>query len=85
MLIGPGRDSKLEACFHGPDPQVLRTLSEQAKALMRADPGSKEVRDDWREPVKVLRPLFNEETGRQSFRRLWRQKKHEWQRSIVNC
>jgi len=65
MLIGPGRDSKLEARFHGPDPQVLRTLSEQAKALMRADPGSKEVRDDWREPVKVIRPLFNEQVGRQ--------------------
>lgn len=65
MLIGPGRNSKLEARFHGPDPQVLRTLSEQAKTLMRADPDSKEVRDDWREPVKVVRPLFNEQVGRQ--------------------
>ena len=65
MLIGPGRDSKIEARFHGPDARVLRELAEQAKAIMRADPDSKEVRDDWREPVKVVRPVFNEQVGRQ--------------------
>jgi multidrug efflux pump subunit AcrB len=65
MMIGPGRDSKIEARFHGPDAAVLRELAEQAKAVMRADPGTKEVRDDWREPVKVVRPLFNEQVGRQ--------------------
>ena len=32
---------------------------------MRADPDAKEVRDDWREPVKVIRPIFNEQVGRQ--------------------
>jgi multidrug efflux pump subunit AcrB len=65
MMIGPGRDSKIEARFHGPDASVLRELAEQAKAIMRAEPGTKEVRDDWREPVKVVRPLFNEQVGRQ--------------------
>ena len=65
MMIGPGRDSKIEARFHGPDAEVLRGLSEQAQAIMRADSDSKEVRDDWREPVKVVRPIFNEQVGRQ--------------------
>ena len=65
LRIGPGRDSKIEARFHGHDPAVLRKLSEQAQALMRADPEAKEIRDDWRQPVKLVRPIFNEQVGRQ--------------------
>ena len=65
MRIGPGRDGKIEARFHGSDPAVLRGLAEQAKAIMRADPGAKEIRDDWRDPVKVVQPVFNEQVGRQ--------------------
>jgi multidrug efflux pump subunit AcrB len=65
MRIGPGRDGKIEARFHGPDPLILRSLAEQAKAIMRADPEAKEIRDDWREPVKVVQPIFNEQVGRQ--------------------
>lgn len=65
MRIGPGRDGKIEARFAGADPAVLRGLAEQAKAIMRADPESKEIRDDWREPVKVVQPVFNEQVGRQ--------------------
>ena len=44
---------------------MLRELAEQAKAIMRADPETKEVRDDWREPVKLVQPVFNEQVGRQ--------------------
>jgi multidrug efflux pump subunit AcrB len=65
LNIGPGRDSKIEARFHGPDPEVLRELAERAKAIMREDPASRDVREDWREPVKVVRPVFNEQVGRQ--------------------
>ena len=65
LRIGPGRDSKIEARFQGPDPRVLRELAEQAKAILRADPETKEVRDDWREPVKLVKPVFNEAVGRQ--------------------
>jgi multidrug efflux pump subunit AcrB len=65
MRIGPGRDGKIEARFSGPDPKVLRDLAEQAKAIMRDDPEAKEIRDDWREPVKVVQPVFNEQVGRQ--------------------
>ena len=65
MRIGPGRDSKIEARFAGPDPQILRQLSVQAKTIMRADPEAIEVRDDWRQPVKKIRPIFNEQVGRE--------------------
>jgi len=65
MRIGPGRDAKIEARFHGADPAVLRQLSEQAQAIMRADAEAKDIRDDWRQPVKLVRPVFNEQVGRQ--------------------
>ena len=65
MRIGPGRDGKIEARFHGPDPAVLRQLSEKAQAIMREDPEAKEIRDDWRQPVEVIQPVFNEKVGRQ--------------------
>lgn len=63
--IGPGRDGKIEARFHGPDPVVLRELAEKAKAIMRADPTAKEINDDWRQPVPMVRPVFNERVARQ--------------------
>ncbi|MCG8028009.1 MAG: efflux RND transporter permease subunit [Candidatus Thiodiazotropha taylori] len=65
LRIGPGRDSKIEARFQGPDPTVLRKLSLQAQQIMRADPEAKDIRDDWRQPVKMIRPIFNEQVGRQ--------------------
>jgi multidrug efflux pump subunit AcrB len=63
--IGPGRDGKIEARFSGPDPMVLRDLADKAKAIMHADPGAKEVNDDWRQPVPLIRPIFNERVARQ--------------------
>jgi len=65
LRIGPGRDSKIEARFSGPDATVLRQLSEQAKAIYRKNAGTKEIRDDWRQPVKLVKPIFNEQVGRQ--------------------
>jgi len=65
LRIGPGRDAKIEARFSGPDPQVLRQLSEHAQAIMRANSAAVDIRDDWRSPVKVATPVFNEQVGRQ--------------------
>ena len=55
-VLGPGGGSDVEARLRGPDHRVLRQLSEQVQAVMRADPGARDVRDDWREPVMVVRP-----------------------------
>ena len=65
LRIGPGRDAKIEARFSGPDPQILRELSEQAQRIMRDDGYAVDVRDDWRSPVKVVTPIFNEQVARQ--------------------
>ena len=65
LRIGPGRDSKIEARISGPDGAVLRQLSEQAKDIFRNNAGTKEIRDDWRQPVKLVKPIFNEQVGRQ--------------------
>ncbi len=65
MRIGPGRDAKIEARFSGPDEEVLRRLSTQAQRVMREDGFATDIRDDWRSPVKVAVPVFNEQVGRQ--------------------
>lgn len=65
LRIGPGRDAKIEARFSGPEAHVLRELAEKAKAIMRADSEARDVRDDWRNPVKVITPVFNEQVARQ--------------------
>ncbi|VAX11100.1 Acriflavin resistance protein [hydrothermal vent metagenome] len=65
LRIGPGRDAKIEVRLSGPDPVVLRNLSQQVQEIMAADGGAINVRDDWRQPVKVIRPIYNEKAARQ--------------------
>jgi multidrug efflux pump subunit AcrB len=65
LRIGPGRDAKIEARLSGPDPIILRQLSEQVQTIMADDGGAINIRDDWRQPVKVIRPIYNEKAARQ--------------------
>ncbi|MCV2883094.1 efflux RND transporter permease subunit [Aestuariibacter sp. AA17] len=62
--IGPSNDAKIEARFSGPDPEVLRQLAEKAKDAMRQDPKAHNIRDNWRERSKLIRPEFNEHVAR---------------------
>ncbi|MEH6822433.1 MAG: efflux RND transporter permease subunit [Motiliproteus sp.] len=57
--LGPGSGSSIEVRFSGPDPQLLRALSEQAKQVLIADGGTKEIRNDWRQRVKLVRPQLS--------------------------
>lgn len=59
FILGPGGGSLIEARFSGPDPQILRNLSEQTKSILTAA-GAISVKDDWREMIKVIRPRINE-------------------------
>lgn len=62
--LGPGGGSKIEAEFTGPDPIVLRRLSNDAKAIMAADGGAISIKDDWRQEISVVQPIYSEARGR---------------------
>lgn len=64
IRLGPGGGAKIEARFMGPDVNVLRQLSNEAQAIMRHNPRAKEVRDDWRQRVKVIEPVYSEQQAR---------------------
>ena len=64
LEIGPSPAAKIEARFIGPDPTVLRLLAAEAKQILRDDPGATNIRDDWRERSKMIRPQLTESDAR---------------------
>ncbi|BFM07700.1 efflux RND transporter permease subunit [Halioxenophilus aromaticivorans] len=58
FVLGPGGGSKVEAEFTGPDPAVLHDLANQAKAIMVADGGALSIKDNWRQAVAVVEPIY---------------------------
>lgn len=62
FVLGPGGGSKVAARFYGPDPQTLRGLSAQAETIM-AQAGAIAIKNDWREQIKVMRPVINIENA----------------------
>lgn len=65
FVLGPGGGKKIEAAFSGPDSQVLRELSEQAKQLMAQTPELVAIQDDWRQQVPVVKPVYATERAQQ--------------------
>jgi multidrug efflux pump subunit AcrB len=45
----------------GPDPNVVRRLEAQALTILEDDGGAKNIRSDWRQRVKLVRPQLAEE------------------------
>ena len=66
FILGPGGGSAIEAEFSGADPKILRSLANQAKAIMSADGGALSIKDDWRQPVSVIEPVYSEAKGRRA-------------------
>ncbi len=66
FILGPGGGSAIEAEFSGPNLQVLRRLANEAKGIMIADGRTLSVKDDWREPVSVIKPIYSESKGRRA-------------------
>jgi len=64
LQIGPGVAAKIQARISGPDPAVLRQLSKQIKDILHENPYATNIRDDWREAVKIVRPQFEEAWAR---------------------
>ncbi len=65
-INGPSADYKVEARFSGPDPLVLRDLSQRAQGIMAANPSAKNVRDDWRQRVQVLTHSYSQNKARKA-------------------
>ncbi|MCD8481357.1 MAG: efflux RND transporter permease subunit [Verrucomicrobia bacterium] len=66
FMLGSPLPAKVEAVFRGPDPEVIRSLAEHAKAIMEADGGAVAIQDNWRNRVPVLRPVINEVAARRA-------------------
>ncbi|WP_372750908.1 efflux RND transporter permease subunit [Labilibaculum sp.] len=57
-------EAMLEAKFSGPDPQVLRDLSEKAEKIMIDEPTAIKVTNNWKNQVKVWNPHFSQAQSR---------------------
>ncbi|MDJ0979122.1 MAG: efflux RND transporter permease subunit [Erythrobacter sp.] len=66
FILGPGGGSKIEATFSGPDPDVLRDLARQAQEVYHADGGAIAIKDDWRQRVPAIEPVYSEVKGRRA-------------------
>ena len=64
LEIGPSTDAKIEARISGPDPKVLRKLAKEVETVLHAEPSAHNIRHNWRQQTKVIRPIFNEATAR---------------------
>jgi len=61
--LGPGSNGKIRARFIGDDPKVLRQLGDQAAAIIAEDPNARAIKNDWRNQVKIFRPVISEEAA----------------------
>ena len=57
FLLGPG-SAKIQARVSGPDLNVLRNIADQIEDILYADGGAKAIRTDWRQRVKLIRPIM---------------------------
>ncbi|MEH6577155.1 MAG: efflux RND transporter permease subunit [Amphritea sp.] len=66
LEIGPSTDAKIEVRLAGPDPDQLRRLAGQVEQVLATDPLAANIRHDWRERTKLIRPQFMEAQARRT-------------------
>ena len=66
FVLGPGGGSKIEATFKGSDPKILRALADEAKRVMINDGGALSIKDNWRQPVSAIEPIYSEIQARRA-------------------
>lgn len=59
--LGPASSGKIRARISGDDPNVLRSIANDIMGIMHDDPNTKSIKTDWRQRVKVVRPVIAEE------------------------
>ncbi|PIE54484.1 MAG: hypothetical protein CSA35_05945 [Dethiosulfovibrio peptidovorans] len=60
FMKGPGTGAKIKLRIFGDDSGELRRLSREVQAIMAWEPSAIDVRDDWRQPGQVLRPVLDQ-------------------------
>lgn len=66
FVLGPSQGGKIQLRLFGPDSEELRNLADQVKSVLYAEPNVQGVRDEWRDKVKVLRPILAEAQARRA-------------------
>jgi len=61
FILGPGSGGKIQIRISGPDKETLRVLTSETMDILQEDGGAKAIRTDWRDQVKVVRPVVAEE------------------------
>lgn len=61
FILGPGGGGKVQAKIFGKDLDTIRKYEEQVYKIIEESPYSKGVRSDWRNRVKVLKPVISYE------------------------
>jgi len=61
---GPPVEFRVEARFRGTDIDELQGLASQALDIMRQNPNARDIRTDWRQRTRVIRPRFSENQAR---------------------
>ncbi|MDD5698157.1 MAG: efflux RND transporter permease subunit [Victivallaceae bacterium] len=63
---GPPVDFGVEARFRGPNKEELLHLASQAKSIIRCTGLARDLRDDWRQPVKYYQLKYSEAQARRT-------------------
>ncbi len=61
FILGPGSGGKLQIRFSGPAQDTLRALATRTMDILYEDGDAKAIRTDWRQQVKVVRPVVADE------------------------
>ena len=66
FVLGPGEPGKIQARFFGSNADTLRALAGMAQSILEGESNLYGVRSDWRERVKVVRPVVAQEQANSS-------------------
>ncbi len=66
FLLGPGEGGKIQVRISGPNGNELRKYADIVMKIMEDDGDTKGIRHDWREKVKVIRPVIAESQARKA-------------------
>ncbi len=64
FMLGPGDANKIQVRLRGPDPSVLRQLSDRVEKIMVEEPDAIDINTDWRQKVPLLRPIVSDIAAR---------------------